>query len=90
MQITLLQRFLKVTHCIKVEKNLYLIQNNNPDNISHEQREGVSSTSTEVLSMNGAHNVRVLIDKLEETLETPEATLAEAHDASYNGIVELL
>lgn len=40
--------------------------------------------------MNGAHNVRVLTDKLEETFETPKTALAETHQASCEGIVELL
>lgn len=88
--MTALQNLLKNTQCTEVKTDPYLIQNDNPDNISHEQREGVSCTGTEALSMNGAHNVSVLIDKLEETFETPKAALAEAHQASSEGIVEFL
>lgn len=37
-----------------------------------------------------AHYIRILIDELEEVLQTPTETLAETHDAPGERVVELL
>lgn len=71
-------------------KTPYLVYDDYSNDISHEQRESVSRALTEAVSMYCAHDVRVLINELEEVLQAPAEALAETHDAFSERVFELL
>ncbi|KAJ8977663.1 hypothetical protein NQ317_002466 [Molorchus minor] len=56
-------------------------QHKYPDDIPHQQHKCVLSASAKVFPMDSTHDVGILIDKLQELLETPEETFKEAHNA---------
>lgn len=67
-----------------------LVQYDDSNDIPHEQRERVSRTLTKIFPVNRAHNIRVLVDKLEEALQAPEKTFAATHDAAGERVIEFL
>lgn len=56
----------------------HLVQRNHSQDVSGQQTECILGTGAEVLSVDCTHDVRVGVQELEETLQTPETALANA------------
>ena len=65
-------------------------QNHHPQNVPHEQGEGVLGRHAEVGPLDRGHDVRVAVDEAHELLEAVEAALAHADEASGQVVVVAL
>lgn len=69
------------------QKPGHLVQRKHAQHVAHQQFERILGAGAKVRPMNGAHNVRILVEEHQELFQTPEEALHAAQNAARHRII---